>query len=109
MMFKIAVYGSLKKGKYNHPMIENAEFVGDDKVKGYMTLVYSYPQIMLTEEGDEHDIEVYLVDEMTYNHCHQMEIGAGYVEKRVPTKYGSAIMWVYEDKNKMSGHYITKY
>lgn len=109
MMFKIAVYGSLKKGKYNHVMIKDSQFIGDDKIKGYMTLVYSYPQLLLTEDGDEHDIEVYLVDEPTYIRLHGMEIGAGYVEKRVDTKHGSCIMWVYEFKEDMSGHYITKY
>jgi gamma-glutamylcyclotransferase (GGCT)/AIG2-like uncharacterized protein YtfP len=109
MMFKVAVYGSLKEGRYNHPIIEGAKFVGKTTVKGYMTLVYSYPQLFLTEDGDEHEVEVYLIDETQYSRCHSIEIGAGYVEKRVDTEHGSCIMWVYENKDEMSGHYITKY
>lgn len=109
MMFKIAVYGSLKKDYYNHRIIEGAELVGKDTVKGYMTLVYSYPQLMLTDDGDEHDIEIYLISEDQYNRCHQMEIGAGYTERRIDTKYGSAIIWVFEKKEDMSGHYIKSY
>ena len=81
-MKTIAVYGSLKKGKYNHLMIEDCVKVGDIKVRGTMYLVSSYPALI--EEGDnEYDAEVYEVPEDIYHSVRGMELGAGYKELEV--------------------------
>lgn len=76
-MKTIAVYGSLKRGKYNHSCLEGCEMVAQGKVKGTMYAVSSYPA--LVPEGDkEYDVEVYEVPTDTYNAIVGMELGAGY-------------------------------
>lgn len=79
-MHTIAVYGSLKRGHYNHPALEgHSTFLGEDKIKGTLYSLGAYPAI--TEEGDNlYDVEIYEVDEEAYQSIRGMELGAGYKE-----------------------------
>ena len=78
-MITIAVYGSLKKGKYNHGLLADSEYVGETTLSGTLYRVSSYPA--LVEEGNnEYPAEVYKVSEEVYNLVKSMEIGAGYKE-----------------------------
>jgi hypothetical protein len=102
---KVAVYGSLKKGHYNHHWLEHCPLVRTGKIKGTMYSMGSYP--MLMEEGnDEHDIEVYDVDEETFESIEQMEIGAGYKEKVVD---GAIVFFGADDEYVKNKKVISKY
>lgn len=75
----IAVYGSLKKGKYNHTILESCKFLGETKVTGTLYSVGSYPALI--EEGEnEYVAEVYEVPDTIYQSIRGMELGAGYKE-----------------------------
>jgi len=81
-MKTIAVYGSLKRGRYNHPMLESSKFLGNTTLKGTLYRVSSYPA--LVDDGEnEYEAELYEVDDDTYSAVRVMELGAGYVEKEV--------------------------
>lgn len=88
---KIAVYGSLKKGKYNHDLLGDAKFLGDIKVKGTLYLVSTYPVLLQGE--NEYDAEVYDVPEHNFNTVSRMEVMAGYVPTIVSTEYGDVIVY----------------
>lgn len=78
----IAVYGSLKMGRYNHPLIQGSQFLGESKIKGTMYSLGSYPA--LVEEGNkEYTVELYQVPTMTHERVRNMELGAGYKEKEL--------------------------
>lgn len=78
----IAVYGSLKKGKYNHVILSDQEFLGNTKLKGTLYRVSSYPALL--DEGDkEYDAEIYRVSDRVYQSIRAMELGAGYKESEV--------------------------
>lgn len=82
-MKTIVVYGSLKKGKYNHTILKDQVFVGNTTVIGTLYSVSTYPALL--DEGDnEYPAEIYQVDDEIYQWVHDMEIGAGYVEKETP-------------------------
>lgn len=73
----IVVYGSLKRGKYNHPLLDGSEYLGETTVTGTMYLVSSYPA--LVDEGDNvYPAEVYSVSDNVYDSIEGMELGAGY-------------------------------
>lgn len=79
---RIAVYGSLKKGKHNHDLLKDQEFVGNTVVRGTLYRVSSYPA--LTDEGDnQYDAEIYNVSDEVYGYIRSMELGAGYKEVEV--------------------------
>ena len=81
-MKTIAVYGSLKAGRYNHGILKGSFYLGTTKVRGTLYLVSSYPALI--EEGDnEYDAEVYEVPEDIYHSVRGMELGAGYKELEV--------------------------
>lgn len=81
-MKTIAVYGSLKKGRYNHSFLSEMKMIGTTTVKGTLYRVSSYPA--LVDEGEnEYDAEVYEVDDYIYERIKRMEIGAGYKETLV--------------------------
>lgn len=78
-MKTIAVYGSLKNGKYNHSILEGSKYLGSTKVTGTLYRVSSYPALI--EEGNnEYDAEVYEVSDDVFYYIHSMELGAGYKE-----------------------------
>ncbi len=97
---KIAVYGSIKKGKHNHRWLEGAEMLGETTVRGTMYLVSgSYPVLMedvsMFEDEGEHEYvaEVYDVPEDVYERIKRIEIGAGYTVRKVDTEFGEAVVF----------------
>ena len=81
-MHTIAVYGSLKKGKYNHSFLSDMKMIGTTTVRGTLYKVSSYPA--LVDEGEnEYEAEVYEVDDYIYYMINRMEIGAGYKEVEI--------------------------
>lgn len=86
-MKTIAVYGSLKEGRHNNPMLGKSELLGKTKLTGDLYSMGTYPALL--DEGlDTHDAEVYTVDEEVYLNVMGMELGAGYVEKVVDVEVG---------------------
>lgn len=76
-MNTIVVYGSLKRGKYNHPLLDGSKYLGETTVTGTMYLISSYPA--LVDEGDTvYPAEIYQVSDSIYEAIDGMEIGAGY-------------------------------
>ena len=81
-MINIAVYGSLKKGRYNHGILEGAELLGKSTVKGQLYSMGAYPALVRQGEN-KYEVELYSVSEEVFNPIDRMELGAGYVgEKR---------------------------
>lgn len=77
----IAVYGSLKQYKYNHPMLGNATFLGRAVKKGIMYLISTYPAFVPKNDGNEYGFELYQVEDEVYEDIRAMELGAGYDEE----------------------------
>lgn len=78
-MKTLVVYGSLKSGKYNHPLLADSEYLGPTTLVGSMYRVSSYPALL--DKGDtEYPAEVYSVSERVYEAIRGMELGAGYKE-----------------------------
>lgn len=76
-MIAVIVYGSLKKGRYNHGILESSEFVGDTTLTGTMYSLGAYP--VLFKDGDDvYPAEIYNVPEHIYDGIVDMERGAGY-------------------------------
>ena len=87
----VAVYGSLKKGKYNHNLIGGCELLGEATVKGDMYSLGTYPA--LVDEGDTvHKVEVYDLSEAEYDRVKGMELGAGYQVEVEEFKVGDMIV-----------------
>jgi gamma-glutamylcyclotransferase (GGCT)/AIG2-like uncharacterized protein YtfP len=106
----IAVYGSLKKGFYNHGRCGEQVPAGEMTIKGKMTLVANaYPKLFLTDEGDEHEVELYMVDAITFTMLNQMELGAGYTPIHISSPAGDATMWVIDSEERLTGVPIKEY
>ena len=82
-MKTIFVYGSLKKGYYNHSIIKGSTFVGTKVLLGYQLYDtgFGYPAIAKDKWGSVLG-EVYQIEEDIFNSINNMELGAGYVLKR---------------------------
>jgi len=98
----IVVYGSLKKGFYNHDMLEGEAFLGEDFIYRAMQLAPcdKYPYLFEGYNGElrEHKIEIYRVSKNTYEYIKNMEIIAGYYEGIVRTNFGDAIIYYADPK-----------
>lgn len=109
----VAVYGSLKKGFYNHPALgADAEFLGNSSVIGVMYCNGSYPKLYhpdgygspFNEDLQrKHELEVYRIGDKAYQGIAMMEKGAGYTSERIDTPYGEATIY-YMPHNRFSEH-----
>jgi gamma-glutamylcyclotransferase (GGCT)/AIG2-like uncharacterized protein YtfP len=82
MSKRIAVYGSLKAGKYNHHMIGDSTYQGTIKVRGTLYSLGSYPALV-DDDGAEYEAEVYEVSDEVYNKVAWIESAAGYKEVEI--------------------------
>lgn len=81
-MKTIAVYGSLKKDRYNHGLLEEEKYLGNTTVRGTLYRISSYPAL-ISEGDNEYDAELYQVSDDVYQAVKSMELGAGYKEVEV--------------------------
>ncbi len=90
-MKTIFIYGSLRKGRYNHYVIKDAEFLGQSVMYGWdLYSLGNYPAIV---KGDGRVvIEAYRVTDEQYERIDWMEEGAGYKkESATIVLYGNYI------------------
>lgn len=123
----VAVYGSLKKGFYNHQGLgDDAEYLGNMTVNAVMYSNGSYPKIYhvgnFANEVDDfgtkfssglardHEVEVYRITDARYASITRMEVGAGYVAEDIETPYGTATMyWMPHEHFYEHDHWVEAY
>jgi gamma-glutamylcyclotransferase (GGCT)/AIG2-like uncharacterized protein YtfP len=86
----IAVYGTLRKGEYNHEYIQGYEPLSTERVEGFemYNLSGMYPYI--ARGADSITVEVYDLPEGVVARVESMERGAGYDMCTVQTTKGNA-------------------
>lgn len=113
----IAVYGSLKNGFHNHPIIEKSNYLGTFNTEPIFSLynLGSYPG--LKQNGNTSVImEVYEVDDQTANSVDLLEgynpnrVSTFYDKIQIETPYGIASTYIYvpnvsEDRLVESGNW----
>lgn len=92
----VAVYGSLRKTLGNHRLLEDAQFIGTDRISGFR--MYSYGAFPYIRPSDQTDytilIEVYDVTDEEFARLDRLEgYPSFYNRKQVPTQFGDA--WIY--------------
>lgn len=104
----VAVYGSLKKGFGNHRLLEKADFVGTDRISGWvMYHLGGFPGI-IAGEGDI-SIELYKVNRTEFRHLDMLEgYPSFYNRKQVTTNEGEAWIYYLNDENMYSDHPIVE-
>ena len=98
-MVRIAVYGTLRLGMPLHYVIAEGEenkFIGFDWLDGFEMYALRYPWAV--RGNGKILVEVYDVDEETFERINAIETGAGYDVEEVETKFGKAFMWVWNGK-----------
>jgi len=96
MAHKVAVYGSLRQGMFNHSLLETSKKLGNDKLEVF--IMYSLGAVPCVRsvfpEGNWITVEVYEVDDTTFERLDRLEgYPTFYDRKLVRTKYGDA--WIY--------------
>src|SRR5690554_8044142 len=71
----VLVYGTLRKGGYNHGLMGEAEILANLKLTGFsMVSLGSYPAVYMNNQADKAiHAELYLVDETTFARLDQLE------------------------------------
>jgi len=84
-MVKIATFGSLKKGFYNHTRFSLDDPIDKSSIRGAMYLLYTYPHLFREEVADkdqvrDHEVEIFEVSDELYAMLATMELNSGYQE-----------------------------
>ena len=89
---KIAVYGTLRRsGELHNYYLKGAKYLGEDWIEGFELYVDSLPRAI--KGNGRLKVEVFEVDETTFNIINEMETSANYKIITIKTKFGEAYMW----------------
>lgn len=98
----VAVYGTLKRGKSNHELLEDATFLGEQMISGFtMYTNGAYPAVV--PGNGEIKVEVYSINQSIRR---QLDILEGFTGRRgspqnhydimeIRTQYGKAWLYIY--------------
>lgn len=91
---KVAVYGTLRKGFWNHRLLENSKFIGKTKTEPVFTM-YGHGVPWIVNGGNtEITVEVYEIDEETFQSLDFLEGYPVYYNRQlINTEFGEA--WIY--------------
>lgn len=81
-MFKLFVYGTLKRGYELHRVISgqiDSQFLGEKTIDDYTLYDIGCP-IAIKEKGSQVNGEIWLVNKRVYKRIRNIELGAGYKE-----------------------------
>ena len=82
-MERIAVYGSLRKGCYNNRWLGNAKYIETFTVTGFALYDLGFYPAAVEQKGSSIVIEIWEVDDDTFKRIDNMEIGAGYIQRKL--------------------------
>jgi gamma-glutamylcyclotransferase (GGCT)/AIG2-like uncharacterized protein YtfP len=95
MKHKVLVYGSLKKGFGNHPILRDSEYLGEAQTldsKYSMISLGGFPGLI---DGNHRiEGELYEVDEDTFHRLDMLE-GNGSFYQRYEVETSSGVAWMY--------------
>tara|TARA_B110000285_G_scaffold51121_1_gene58077 strand:- start:1633 stop:2013 length:381 start_codon:yes stop_codon:yes gene_type:complete len=97
---KTFVYGTLKKGKRLHSIIEDSTFIGTHETKQSFDIKDyangAFPIIFLPkDDGYKIRGEVYDLNSETMSHVWSLETGAGYSPVEIDVGEGTAVAFIY--------------
>lgn len=94
---RIFVYGSLMKGMFNNSMLKDSEFLGTHKLGGFVMFSFgAFPAAVMCDNFKREIIgELYECPLSAFLHIRDMELGAGYFEKKVKLAGRLATLYCY--------------
>ncbi len=100
-MKNVFVYGSLKKGFFNHSLIsENPRnrLIRKGFIEGYkLYLLWSYPGIKASDNADKLYVELYSLSDEVFERIDRMECSAGYTPIEAEDDNGKkGVIYVYK-------------
>lgn len=93
----IFVYGSLKKGHYNHRLLENSKLIQNYELKDYALYSLGFFPAIKKQKGATVKGEIYEVDNETKYVIDRMELGAGYKIEKLKLNNKTIEFYVYND------------
>lgn len=92
----VAVYGSLKKGFYNHDLLASARYIGDYRTEAkYTMLNLEYFPGLLDKGSSEIHVEIYEITQFQLDQLDELEGHPGFFrrDQRYINGFGNA--WLY--------------
>lgn len=104
-MERIAVYGSLRKGRGNHRLIQHSTQLTQEVVSIPFRMISlgGFPGLIPTDQNQNIHIEVYEVDDSTYKDVERLEGYPRFYQKaKIETSQGEADIYILEDEHYQS-------
>lgn len=84
--YTVFVYGTLRRGESNSSLLDNSEYIGTDRVNGFILRNLGEYPMAFERSGDKSEIiiEIYKIDEIT---LHQLDMLEEYIEGHESSLY----------------------
>ena len=97
--YRLAVYGSLRKGMGNHFFMSSGKFIKKVWLKGWdMYSLRVFPYVVPTDNNNNILVELYETDKDSFRPIHEMETGAGYHYTTVIVDGEQWLIYYFPDK-----------
>ena len=104
---KVFVYGTLKKGQYNHRVIGGATFIADTATVDSDYTMYhlgGYPGVVQNGGKDRIYGELYEVNDVIFNKLDGLEGYPDFYDRKIiKTEHGEAWIYIYNHANSEGG------
>jgi len=91
---RVFVYGTLKRGFWNHRLLETSRFLGSEMIRGRMHSLGGYPAIALVGRKPVHG-ELYAVDDVTMARLDRLEGCPSFYQRARVRMSSGGHAWVY--------------
>lgn len=93
----VAVYGSLRKGLHNHRLLEDQEFKGLTKVRGFKLHRYcsSFPAVTKADPVSAVTVELYEVSDRCFESLDYLEGYPNFYNREVVELDNGSTAWMY--------------
>ncbi|WP_319536078.1 gamma-glutamylcyclotransferase [uncultured Vibrio sp.] len=103
MQHLVFVYGTLRKGEYNHHYLSSAQFLGLHESDAQYTLYDLGPYPGVSEGHRSVQGEVYMIDDDTLVALDKLEdVPVEYRRESISTPFGQAWIYLYQDTEHLT-------
>ncbi|ALR16607.1 MULTISPECIES: gamma-glutamylcyclotransferase [Vibrio] len=103
MQHLVFVYGTLRKGEYNHHYLSSGQFLGLHESDAQYTLYDLGPYPGVSQGHQTIQGEVYLIDDDTLTALDKLEdVPVEYRRESISTPFGQAWIYIYQDTEQLT-------
>jgi len=103
---RVFVYGTLRKGQYNHYLLDKARFIKDTRVDGFQMFSRGFFPFLYEGEGSI-VAELYEINQRIFFSLDLLEGYPHHYQRKIVSDVNGDEAWIYYFENRMNERYMS--